>query len=348
MTNTDNLALDKEFKSITAMSDHIDTLHNVYEQIAKNGCDKTSFIILSKAKMLSSSASEVMASESFSNDNEDLQSTALEDLKTSISEKMREWTTRILNFVKNVGTKVKEFLESVWNKVSESFSKARSFSSEKIATAKKSFESVDMKTLVKVAAGIAAVAGIAAIVLSFMPGDYANESKLKSLIYRVSDAMKKVRVPFTKNPIVTVTENGLKMGVTIESTPMTEYATSGFAAAKGFVISNINILYNTLKRSFLTIFNFAVKIPDTIFSFIGSHLNAVDAAKQFGKDSTPNVDIGRGRAWFLGKVTAGLMIAFYRSIFEFITKIAIRGYNVVKSALNSFNKSVDHEETQTT
>ncbi len=349
MRYDENLDIDKEYEILQSEAVNITALADIEKGIDYRGCNRTTFLILTKTKILSGASLEALALESIKTeeDEEQLRKIALEDLSTSIGEKIQKWTNRILVFVKDMAEKIKRLLEPVWNKIENIFSDLKKFSSDKYEKSKESFKSIDMKTVVSIVGSVAAVAGVVALVLAFTPGDFSNESKLKSITYRFIDAIKKIRFPFAKSIKVVGGTDGNPISCIIENIPNESAFVEGTLKQKGFILNNLNILYNTLKSSFLGIGKFVIGLPDKILILVGSHINIIESIKEERIKRAANVDLGKGRAWLAGKVYWIVVIGFYKTLWDLISKIALKGYRLIRDTLEQVSNTVSKESKAT-
>jgi hypothetical protein len=180
--------LDQQVAQLLSSAIAIDTL----------GMSKTSFAILKSSDLLSGTSLDALGTENFSTtpgDDPESQM-AVEALLDKMKEKAGAWSARILNLTTKISTTIVDLSKSLWSQISEKVSALNTKAWDKAHAVTQTMKAHPYKTVAAVAVAAAAAIGIIGFIMNGMSGAYANQSALKSFMYRIQDMVKGIKWPF--------------------------------------------------------------------------------------------------------------------------------------------------------
>lgn len=211
--------IDCNFRNMDQLDQELKQLMDSTLAIEQFGMNPSAFGVLKTTGLLSGTALNTPALEFFATQNVDnLESDiALEALTDKIKQKMTEWAAKIISAAKGMTDTVTSILSTLWTKVSEQGKMLTASVWDKAKVAGATIKAHPYKTLAAMITAAAVVVAIIALVASGMPGAYANETVLKSFIFKIQDMIKTIKLPFGKINVSTLAD-GTKIVCNIDQT----------------------------------------------------------------------------------------------------------------------------------
>ena len=334
--------LNSDVKKADIMEEEIKQLLDSVKAIESFGMTPTAFGVLKTAGLLSGTSLNALAIESFKKGvPDDLESEmALEAITDKIKETMVKWSTKILSFVKSMGDKVTGILSSMYTKISEKTTLLTKKVWDKAADTKQFVKAHPFKTVVVVLAAAAAVVAIAALVASGMPGAYANESALKSFVYKIQDMIGKIKWPFGKFA-TEVSKDGTRIICHVEKITDKSRLLGGTAAELGWtqtavksIASKLNQVWTGLKGVMSStgnaVFSVLKKVDD-----VGGDIG--DVASKVATDKTKSKLAGWASKEVVKKLYTSALWSVLGVLYMLLRTIVIRAFQIVSEAFNALS-----------
>jgi ElaB/YqjD/DUF883 family membrane-anchored ribosome-binding protein len=336
----DLMQLNLELADIAMFDTEVNQLLNSGVAVENFGINRSSFSVLKTTELLNGTALESMGVESFGDHQpgDPESEMALEALMEKAKDVATAWAAKIVTFAKNMSDKLLGGLTTMWNQIAEQSKTLSAKAWDKTKAAGAAVQAHPYKTVFAALGAAVAVAGVFALVASGMPGAYANESALKSFMYKISDMIGKIQWPFGQlktslSPdgakIICNISAGEKMAKAAASADKLGWSATAVKAVSG----QVGKIWSSLKGGIAAVGTHAVNASKAVGKFGGNEMGDKVKDKVTGKT-------GSGLAgWASGEVVKKMyntaLWSIVGALYVLCRDIVIKAFRVVKDTFNS-------------